>query len=379
MEKKIDMLIQGFHNGHHEGSIISSVTIESLSYDHQQTWRDIRKELEDIGISVSAFEFNKGFILEWFQRAIANGSFQESREGSSWEDIESETSFVRTIETSQHHVSNGDAYLRTNSEETTEVPSLTLYPSLLVEPQNQNLECRQGKKTIIATSPETWYSAIRQTNRNNMRNPKKTPRNSLISRVRNHHGYFCAAVHSHDFVLAGKYLSSTGIDTLFNGSTILCLAVQQSNLESTRWLLKHGANPNIVDYGMNLLELALVASRTEPDFMTAHNLSMFVADINFKHTRGSDPHHVLYRATLADDKAVMRCLNERGSNTRICYVLGVSTITELRGSLSPDTNLNINPNDKNIVVIHMLLQRGENVVDTDGRRAFLIFTERAGI
>jgi hypothetical protein len=43
----------------------------------KQAWRTIRKELEDIGITVAAFDANKHFIFEWFTNAIANGAFEE--------------------------------------------------------------------------------------------------------------------------------------------------------------------------------------------------------------------------------------------------------------------------------------------------------------
>jgi len=66
-----------FQEGKHEGSVISVATIRSISLDEQRTWREIRKELETIGISVDAFNDNKVFILRWLQHAIESGSFEE--------------------------------------------------------------------------------------------------------------------------------------------------------------------------------------------------------------------------------------------------------------------------------------------------------------
>lgn len=43
----------------------------------KQLWRTIRKELDDIGITVSAFDANKDFIFEWFTNAVVNGAFEE--------------------------------------------------------------------------------------------------------------------------------------------------------------------------------------------------------------------------------------------------------------------------------------------------------------
>jgi hypothetical protein len=43
----------------------------------KQVWRTIRKELEDMGITVAAFEANKDFIFGWFAKAVASGAFEE--------------------------------------------------------------------------------------------------------------------------------------------------------------------------------------------------------------------------------------------------------------------------------------------------------------
>ena len=77
VEKKLDVFLQDFHNGKHEGSVISTQTVESLSMDEKQAWRNIRKELTDIGISVAAFDANKTFIINWFQTAMNTGVFEE--------------------------------------------------------------------------------------------------------------------------------------------------------------------------------------------------------------------------------------------------------------------------------------------------------------
>jgi hypothetical protein len=62
---------------------MSVATVESLSLDEKQ-WRAIRKELEDIGISVAAFDANKAFIMEWFQHALDSGAFDEQAPKDVW-------------------------------------------------------------------------------------------------------------------------------------------------------------------------------------------------------------------------------------------------------------------------------------------------------
>ena len=56
---------------------MSIQTVDSLDPDDKEAWRTIRKELEDIGISVAAFEANKDFIFEKIYSAVNAGEFEE--------------------------------------------------------------------------------------------------------------------------------------------------------------------------------------------------------------------------------------------------------------------------------------------------------------
>jgi hypothetical protein len=70
--------LQEFRDGKRQGSVVSNQTLDSFDDDDEkQNWRTIRKELEDIGITVEAFEANRDFIFEWFTKAVANGAFEE--------------------------------------------------------------------------------------------------------------------------------------------------------------------------------------------------------------------------------------------------------------------------------------------------------------
>ena len=71
------MFLREFRDGKREGSIISTQTVDSLSMDERQAWRAIRKELEDIGVSIAAFDANKDFIVNWLKTAIVTGAFEE--------------------------------------------------------------------------------------------------------------------------------------------------------------------------------------------------------------------------------------------------------------------------------------------------------------
>lgn len=77
VEKKLNKFLQELQDGKHESSVVTTQTVESLSTDEKQTWRIIRKELEDIGITVAAFDANRDFIIDWFREGIATGAFEE--------------------------------------------------------------------------------------------------------------------------------------------------------------------------------------------------------------------------------------------------------------------------------------------------------------
>ncbi len=77
VENKLDKFIEEFRQGKRESSIVSLQTVDSLSVDDRAAWRTIRKELEEIGISVAAFEANRNFIFDWFVRTVETGAFEE--------------------------------------------------------------------------------------------------------------------------------------------------------------------------------------------------------------------------------------------------------------------------------------------------------------
>lgn len=80
VETKLDKFIEEFRQGKREGSIVSLQTVDSLSVDDRAVWRTIRKELEEVGISVAAFDANRNFIFDWFARAVEMGAFEEQDE-----------------------------------------------------------------------------------------------------------------------------------------------------------------------------------------------------------------------------------------------------------------------------------------------------------
>lgn len=90
LEQKLDKLITEIRAGKRQGSVISTQSLESLSTDEKSLWRELRHEMEDVGISTAVIMDRKEFIIEWFKTAIAEGGLDEVCELSDGENVESE-------------------------------------------------------------------------------------------------------------------------------------------------------------------------------------------------------------------------------------------------------------------------------------------------
>ncbi|KAL8990426.1 MAG: hypothetical protein Q9177_000913 [Variospora cf. flavescens] len=80
VQNRLERYLNEVRQGHREGSVLSN---QSLSSDDKATWREIRKELEDIGISVAAIRANKAFIIGWFDANFGPRSVEEHERGES--------------------------------------------------------------------------------------------------------------------------------------------------------------------------------------------------------------------------------------------------------------------------------------------------------
>ena len=92
--------------------------IESISPDEKQVWIAFRKELEEVGISVAAFDSNKDFIIKWFARARENGSFEETTPSRASEDLgRSHTSSLDSVELDTFRSLSGQGHGVENEED----------------------------------------------------------------------------------------------------------------------------------------------------------------------------------------------------------------------------------------------------------------------
>ncbi|KAL8653974.1 MAG: hypothetical protein Q9210_001781 [Variospora velana] len=80
VQNRLERYLNEVQQGHREGSVLSN---QSLTLDGKATWHEIRKELEEVGISVAALRANKAFIIGWFDANFGAGSLEEQERGES--------------------------------------------------------------------------------------------------------------------------------------------------------------------------------------------------------------------------------------------------------------------------------------------------------
>lgn len=79
LEQKLHDFMEDIREGKREGSIISTKNGPELDVDDQEAWTQLRRELEDVGLSPAVLHENIGFIKNWFKEALAQSWLEEVR------------------------------------------------------------------------------------------------------------------------------------------------------------------------------------------------------------------------------------------------------------------------------------------------------------
>ena len=78
VEKKLNQLLFEIRTGKREASVVSVQSVESLSASDKDAWRQLRKDLKDVGITPSLFLQHRSFIVSWFQNILELGGLDET-------------------------------------------------------------------------------------------------------------------------------------------------------------------------------------------------------------------------------------------------------------------------------------------------------------
>ncbi|KAJ7637015.1 hypothetical protein FB45DRAFT_453441 [Roridomyces roridus] len=75
IEKRLNKFITEVQAGMREGSVISSTDVAS-TIESPEVWAEVRRELEDVGITAAVVEERHEFILTWIKNAVADGALE---------------------------------------------------------------------------------------------------------------------------------------------------------------------------------------------------------------------------------------------------------------------------------------------------------------
>lgn len=332
VEKRLKKLARDFQDGKHEGSMISSVTVDSLTQDDQETWREIRKEFENIGISVAAFEANKSFIMQWFESAISSGAFME---GYDPEDTKSETESVRSITLLDEPTATRFALTANPPREDRSTTSIVPAKS---QPQTIGSD-RHGGKSNDLRLPQNLPSSISTT----IIAPidevpsKKVPRIvSLFSWAVNQEKSFRNALSTSpkNYAKARRCLDN-GVDInveIFKDHHLMPLPetalfhfARIGDLPTLKWILEQGINPGNTPPNRDKYNTGSVLPKVlsqkyghGPNFEVAQMLLDYGAEIDGIGCIYSDClHSALHAAVIHKKIGVVQWLLDRGANPRL--------------------------------------------------------------
>ncbi|KAK2805129.1 hypothetical protein FQN50_006374 [Emmonsiellopsis sp. PD_5] len=157
-------------------SFLSEETIDSLPLDEKVTWRMIRKELEDIGITVAAFDANKEFILNWFAEAVEAGDFQPNEldadpRDRSFQDVDEAEPGTASPSTAGDQTRNqfkpsSRMAIASKSEEAAAPehwePSFSTSPTVVEHNTSQHSQSPKHSKSLMTSIKKGSFSEVRK-------------------------------------------------------------------------------------------------------------------------------------------------------------------------------------------------------------------------
>jgi ankyrin repeat protein len=152
VEQKLIDYREEFRRGNREQSVASVQTTESLTIHDKETWRAIRKELEEAGITVATFDANKDFILKWIVAAFEKGEFQESSQ-------ESSVAAIQESSIEKYHIAPNAEYQVAPGDDA----SLYAPPTprkARVDPDSQHIQTAPGDDTSLYAPPPPGMTKV---------------------------------------------------------------------------------------------------------------------------------------------------------------------------------------------------------------------------
>jgi hypothetical protein len=77
IEKKLNKFITEVRAGYREGSVVTTAEDVIENIESPDVWAQLRRELEDVGISPAVMEENHDYVAGWMKTALAQGLVEE--------------------------------------------------------------------------------------------------------------------------------------------------------------------------------------------------------------------------------------------------------------------------------------------------------------
>lgn len=298
VEQKLDKLISDFQQGKRAPSVVSLQTVDSLDPDDKEAWRTIRKELEDIGISIAAFEANKDFIFEWLSNAVDTGAFQEqavsSPSGSVHSlDVLSSTSSLSSSgveESNKETVMSGTEPYKASKAKTKLTGNYTITQA--EQQSNGSGAAAESHAPVIPTKftrLETLFATLSR--------PKKRLHDAVVV---------------NDLDRIKKILTYPATSRLIDKPTLnkaLHRAIKVTSKEACALLIEAGADVNDCRYEHPpLIEAVLGEDRDLVAFLLDVG-----ADVNYQRGDGTPRSSALRAAISRGDETMITLLSQRGA------------------------------------------------------------------
>ncbi|KAL6722363.1 hypothetical protein ACLMJK_001470 [Lecanora helva] len=230
LERKMSRFISEVRAGKREGSVVSAASLDSVAKNDRQTWKLLRRELEDVGVSAATIKENQEFIVAWFQRAVAAGDLGEGARSDA-ADVESGTHY--DMKSSMIKPETG--ITRSNSR-FGRAKSVT----------RRRLSDLVGKLVNLDDASNRFFEAVK---RNDFPQVHRLLNNGLavdITDGRKNTGLMCAAEHRYQTLVRLMLERGANINAQnMNGNTALMQAAKYGDEAVVVLLLENGADTGL--------------------------------------------------------------------------------------------------------------------------------------
>ena len=282
--------------GKREGSIVSAASLDSVARNDRQTWKILRRELEDVGVSAATIKENQEFIVAWFQKAVAAGDLADSTPSD-------------TTTKGSNNPHNTDSPVFTPGSKITRGHSQRFRaPSII----RRRLSDLIGKLRNLDDANDRFFTALK---RNDFTEVHKLLNNGIpIDTVdsRGNTGLICAAEHRYQTLVRLMLERGANVNAQnMNGNTALMQAAKYGDEALVKLLLENGADAGLKTRGgyTALMQAAAARKLSVTRILIDHG-----ADVEVRNLQGKK---AIFHAKINGDQEMVQLLRGQESGQAI--------------------------------------------------------------